>query len=290
VLPTPFTPDEKKIDEPALRQHVEWLLKCGVKGLIPLGSTGEVASLTEPERGRVTEILMEQVAGRAKVVVGVSANATRDVVRYSRAAKTAGADGLMITHPYYCLPTARELERHYRDVAQSVDLPIIIYNNPFTTGVDMLPQAAANLANSEQNIKYIKESSADVARVGQILARTDKITVLCGWDNLALESYLLGARGWVAGIANLAPRECLDIHRLALARQWEQAREVYTQIYALATLLETSGRFVAYIKGGLDVRGQPVGTPLKPILPLDKEERATVTAAMARLSEFAPAQ
>ena len=169
------------------------------------------------------------------------------------------------------------------------ETPIVIYNNPFTTGIDMPPALLAKLGEAEPKIQYVKESSSDVARIGQIVSRTDQITVLCGWDNLALESYLAGARGWVAGLANLAPRECTELHKLALAREWEKAREVYGRISGLATLLETSGRFVAFVKGGLDVRGQPVGPPIKPIQPLDAEERKTVREAMKGLSEMASA-
>jgi 4-hydroxy-tetrahydrodipicolinate synthase len=150
--------------------------------------------MSPDERQRVMETTLEHVAGRVPVLVGGSDNSTAGAIRYSRAAQAAGADGIMVVHPYYCLPTERELEAHYRDLAQAVDLPIMIYNNPWTTGVDMKPAQLARVAEAEPNIRYVKESSGDAARVGQILSATDRLIVFSGWDNLALEHFVAGAR------------------------------------------------------------------------------------------------
>lgn len=282
VIPTPFTEDEE-FDEPTLRRLVDDLLAHGVHGIIPTGSTGEVASLTEAERLQCVEVVMEQVDGRVPVVAGASANSTRDTIRYSRKAEEAGAAGVMIVHPYYCLPSELELERHYRDLAQSIGIPIMIYNNPFTTGVDMKPQQLARLAEAEPNLRYCKESSGDAARVGQILELTDKLTVLSGWDNLVLEHFLLGAKGWVAGSANLIPREAVELYRLAVVEgDWNQARVLYRRLYALLTILETTGKFVQYIKFGLAERGLSVGPPRRPMLRPEGEEADVFRRALRR--------
>jgi 4-hydroxy-tetrahydrodipicolinate synthase len=282
VIPTPFT-DEEEVAELALRRLLDDLVGQGVQGIICNGSTGEVTSLSEAERRQVMEITLEQVAGRVPVLVGASANATRDVIRYSRAAQEAGAAGVMIVHPYYCLPSERELDGHYRDVAQSIDIPIMIYNNPWTTGVDMKPEQLARLAEAEPNIRYVKESSGDAARVGQILARTDRLTVFSGWDNLALEHFFAGARGWVAGSANVIPAECVELFRAVQRGDWDTARQVYRRIYELLTLVETSGQFVQLVKAGLAERGLPVGPPRRPLLLPEGEQRAQLREMLKQL-------
>ncbi len=282
VIPTPFRDDEE-LDEQPLRRLLDDLVSQGVQGIICNGSTGEVASLSPAERQWVLETTVEQVAGRVPVLVGASANATRDVIHYSRAAQAAGAVGVMIVHPWYCLPGERELEAHYRDIAQAIDIPIMIYNNPWTTGVDMKPEQLARVAEAEPNIRYVKESSGDAARVGQILEATDKLTVFCGWDNLALEHFVGGARGWVAGSANVIPAECVALCQAALRDDWVEARRLYRQIYSMLTLVETSGQFIQLVKAGLAERGLPVGPPRRPLLMPDAARREELRGLLDRV-------
>jgi len=285
VIVTPFKENEE-LDEKALVSHVEYLVKeGGVQGIIANGSTGEVFSLSDAERARVSEVVIGVVNKRVPVLVGGSANATRDCIRYSEAAQRAGADGIMLVHPIYCLPKEDELYAHYLDVDRSVSIPIMIYNNPWTTGVDMKPELLGRIVEGSKNVRYVKESSGDEARVGQILELLgDKVTVFNGWDNIILEHFLVGARGWVAGSANVIPQQCVQLYKLAVKDQdFVEARKLYRELYAFLTLVETSGKFVQYCKFGLKEIGRPVGPTRRPMrLPTDSSEIGVLRKALDR--------
>jgi 4-hydroxy-tetrahydrodipicolinate synthase len=285
VILTPFKQNED-VDEKALASHLEFLIKeGGVHGIIGLGSTAEVFSLRDDERQRVMEMVLAIVDKRVPVLMGASANATRDCIRYAEAAEKAGADGLMLVHPIYCLPQPEELYAHYVDVDKSVSIPIMIYNNPFTTGVDMKPELFARVVENTRNIRYIKESSGDEARVGQILELLrDTVTVFNGWDNIILEQFLVGARGWVAGSANVIPRQCVQLYQLAVEEQdFVRARKLYRELYAFLTMVEASGKFIQYCKWGLQELGRSVGPCRRPLrIPTDPTEIGALTKALKR--------
>jgi len=273
VICTPFTEDEA-LDEGALRRHIRFLLDAGVHGLIPTGSTSEFASLSEAERKRVVDITMDEVKGRVPVVVGTAAVSTRDTIMYSQYAERAGAEGVMIVPPYYCHPTEREIYQHYQAVAESIHLPIMVYNNPWTSGVDMQPALVARLAEIE-HVAYIKESSGDMRRVSEIMRLCgDKMTVFCGADNLALEMFAVGIQGWVAAPANAIPKQCVQLYELAAVKKdLEQARELYFKMLPFFTALE-SGQFVQYVKASLEILGRSIGAPRRPLLwPAEEDYR-----------------
>ena len=187
-----------RLDEPAFRGHVDALIDAGVHGIVPGGSTGEVMTLDADEYQRLIALAVEQVAGRVSVVAGCSANATHQVIANCRAAQDAGADGLMVTHPFYSHPTEPELFAHYDDIGRSVELPIVVYNNPGTTGVDESPELLG-LLSQIPHIEYVKESSGDASRVTRILEATGgRMTVLSGTDHMALDHFSTGAQGWLA--------------------------------------------------------------------------------------------
>ena len=271
VILTPFKEDES-VDEEVLREHVNWLVEEGVHGVIATGSTGEFASLSEKERKRIVDITIEEVGGRVPVLVGSAANSTRHTVMYSQYAEAAGADGVMIVHPYYCLPNERELYEHYKAVAASIHIPIMIYNNPATSGVDMQPDLVARLADVE-NIDYVKEASGDVKRIGQIKRLCgDKVTIFVGCDNDMLETWVMGAEGWVAGVANILPRQSVELYELTVKGELKRARELYYRMLPLGDMLELEGLFVQYLKAGSEMLGRPLGKPRRPMLvPADKD-------------------
>jgi len=273
VVCTPFT-EKDELDEGTLRRHIRFLLDAGVHGIIPTGSTSEFASLSEAERKRIVDITLDEVGGKVPVVAGAAAVSTRDTIMYSQYAEKAGADGVMIVPPYYCHPTERELFQHYRAVAESIHLPIMLYNNPWTSGVDMLPPLIARLAEIE-NVTHVKESSGDMRRVSEIMRLCgDKMTVFCGADNLALEMLAIGVQGWVAAPANAIPRHCVQLYELvAVKKDLERARELYLKILPYFTALE-SGQFVQYVKASLEILGKPIGAPRKPLLrPAEEDYR-----------------
>ncbi|MBC7234077.1 MAG: 4-hydroxy-tetrahydrodipicolinate synthase [Chloroflexi bacterium] len=266
VMLTPFQADES-LDEVALRKHIDFLIAEGVHGIIATGSTGEFASLSDEERKRVVDITIDQVRGRVPVLIGSAANSTQHTIMYSQYAEQAGADGLMIVAPYYCHPNARELYEHYKAVAESVHIPIMIYNNPVTSGVDMSPDLLARLAEVE-NISYVKDATGDIRRVGQIKRLCgDKMSVFVGCDNVMLECWLMGAEGWVSGSANVIPARCVELYELTVKGEIEQARELYYRMLPLGDMLDLEGSFVQYLKAGAEILGRPLGKPRRPLLP-----------------------
>ena len=273
VVCTPFTEGDA-VDEGILRRHIRFLLESGVHGVIPTGSTSEFASLTEAERKNILDITLDEVGGRVPVVAGTAAVSTRDTIMYSQYAEKAGVDGVMIVPPYYCHPTEREIFHHYEAVAKSIHLPIMVYNNPWTSGVDMQPALLARLATIE-NVAYVKESSGDMRRVSEIMRLCgNRLTVLCGADNLALEMLAVGVPGWVAAPANAIPRQCVQLYELvAVKKDLDKARELYLKLLPYFTALE-SGQFVQYVKASLEILGRPIGAPRRPLLrPAEEDYR-----------------
>src|SRR3954465_15597058 len=213
VLITPFTPHGAAVDLPGLRRLVHFQSAQGIDGLIPLGSTGEFLSVSREERTAITETVVRTAAGRAPVLMGTGAEDTREVVALSREAESLGADGVMIIPPYYSVPTEDELFHHYKTVADAIGIPIMVYNNPATANVDLLPATLARLSTIP-NCKYVKESTLEVTRVRDIVALCeDRMEVFAGV--LGYESAWLGAIGWVAVCSNLAPRLSTDMFHAA---------------------------------------------------------------------------
>ena len=216
VLVTPFTADGAHIDVAALRRLVEFQITEGIHGLIPLGSTGEFLSLTRDERNEVIETVIDQARGRVPVLVGTGAEWTRDAVELSREAEALGADGVMVIPPFYSVPTEDELYVHYKAIGDAIGLPVMIYNNPATANVDMLPETVARLS-AIPNVRYIKESTLDVTRVRDIVRLCgDRMTVFAGV--LGYESFFLGAAGWVAVCSNVIPKLSAELFEAAVER------------------------------------------------------------------------
>ncbi|MBE0687115.1 MAG: dihydrodipicolinate synthase family protein, partial [Anaerolineaceae bacterium] len=192
VICTAF--DEKgQVDEGSIRRHIRWLIDdCKVHGIIPCGSTGEFAFLTEQERKQVVAITVDEVKNQLPVIAGSAACATGEVIDYANCYKEMGVDGVMVVPSYYGHLNQEELYYHFSTIAENVDLPIIVYNNPGTSGSDILPATIARLSEFD-NIVALKESTGIMQRVMDInLLAGDKIEILCGCDTLALEMFLMG--------------------------------------------------------------------------------------------------
>lgn len=274
VICTPFNQDDK-IDEAVLRNHLRYLVDDGaVHGIIPTGSTGEFAAMSDQDLQQVVDITVNEVNGKIPVVAGAAAVSTRDTIERCQYAQKAGADGVMVVAPYYCHPNEREIYEHYKALAESIDLPIMIYNNPGTSGVDILPCLVARLADFEQ-ISYIKESSGDMTRVAEIMRRCgDKIDIFCGCDTLSMEMFLMGAKGWIAPPANMIPNLCVQLYELvAEQKDVPKARQLYFKLLPLLTMFETTGQYVQLTKAGLEILGRPYGNPRRPLLPPTDEDR-----------------
>jgi 4-hydroxy-tetrahydrodipicolinate synthase len=281
-LITPFTPDDR-VDVDALHIHVDALIRDGVHGLIPAGSTGEAMSLDRDEYRLVLEETIAAAAERVPVIAGCSANPTRAVLANCEQAERLGADGIMLVHPFYSLPDEREIHAHYAAVSAGTSLPIIIYNNPFTTGVDVSPDLFGRLSELP-HLDYVKESSGDVTRVLRILrASRGRMTVLCGTDNQALEQLVAGAVGWVAGVANAIPRQCAELYSLVVEqRRLDDALSLYQRIYAFLEEAELTGKFVQVNKAAVELVGRHAGRPRPPLLPLTDDAFERVRVALAQ--------
>jgi len=266
VTCTPFD-GKGDLDELALRKHIRYLIDtCGVHSIISNGSTGEFAFMTEAERTRVMEITLDEVNQKVPVIIG------------------AAADGVMVVSPYYGSLSQEELYQHFATLAQSVSIPIIVYNNPGTSKSDILPATVARLAEFD-NIVAIKESSGEMQRVSEIMRRCgDKIEVLCGCDTLVLEMFQMGIEGWIAAPANLIGELCVELFDLAVEQKdFNRAKELYYKILPLTSLFESSGKYVQLAKAGLMMRGMSIGEPRKPLLLPDSQLQEELRAILDSL-------
>jgi len=276
VLVTPFTKDGD-VDYDGLRKNVRWLAGQGVHGVIPLGSTGEFASLDDDQKERITQTVIAAAGGKIPVVVGSSAETTEKAIYYAKRAKDLGAAGALVLPPWYYTPDPEEIVHHYTRISEAVDLPIIIYNNPFTSKVDIEPPTVARLAELP-NIVAIKESSGNMRRIAEIRTLTnDGIGIFCGWEDMAYESFVMGAQGWVCVIGNVVPRMAVDLFELItvkndLAAAWE----LYKKMLPFLRYLEYAGKTQKALKYALDKMGLAGGYCSSPKLPLSDADKAEV--------------
>lgn len=284
ALVTPMTAAEE-IDYDVLAGFIDYLIEGGgIHGIIPLGSTGEYYALSAEERAAVVKTTIEAVGSRLPVLVGANAGSTREVVAYCRQAEQLGAAGVMLAAPYYSLPTPDELFEHFRAVSESIGIPIMLYNYPGRTGVDMTPELIERLAGLER-VQYVKESSGDASRVGEIIRRCgERITVFCGCDTAALESLVLGAVGWVGGVVNVLPKAHVELFDLAVGQQdFPAARQLYYRLLPTLALMEGGGKYTQFVKAGCELTGHPVGPPRRPLLPATGDEVARLRQALCPL-------
>ncbi|MGI9415690.1 MAG: dihydrodipicolinate synthase family protein, partial [Hyphomicrobiales bacterium] len=229
VLVTPFTADGSAVDAAALKQLVNWQIEQGIHGLIPLGSTGEFLSMSREERQQAIDICVKETNGRVPVLIGTGAESSLDAIELSREAEAMGADGVMIIPPYYSTPTDNELFEHYRRIGEAISIPIMVYNNPATANVDLVPSTLARLAEIDA-VTMVKESTLEVTRVRDIIELCgERLTVFAGI--LGYESFWLGAEGWVAVCSNILPKESAKLFNLvADDRDQEAALALYKKI------------------------------------------------------------
>jgi len=281
AMVTPMT-DGQEVDYDTLASFANYLIEAGVHGIIPLGSTGEYYALSDQEREAVVAATLDVVGGRVPVLVGTNTGSTRSAIEYSQQAQKQGAAGLLLAAPYYSLPTPGELFEHFRAIDAAVDIPVMLYNYPGRTGVDMTPDLVGQLADL-QNVQYIKESTGDMTRVGEIVRRFgDKITVFCGCDTLAFESFMMGAAGWVGGVVNVLPKEHADLFELTVRKKdIPAARDLYYSLLPVLSLMEGGGKYTQFVKAGCGLTGHPVGPPRQPLSPPSAEEVAQLEAILS---------
>ena len=268
---TQFAPDES-LDLEATARHLNVMIQAGVSGLILLGSVGENTALEYEEKLTVLKAMVQIVGGRVPVLTGVAENTTRLACRFADDAQKAGVDGLMLLPAMIYKAAGQEALTHFRTVARSTGLPIMIYNNPVAYYVDITPEMFGELAG-EQRIVAIKESSNDVRRLTDLInLYGERFLLFSGVDDLALESILLGAKGWVSGLVNAFPDENQALWRLATSGQWEEALKLY-RWYTPLLHLDTHIKLVQYIKLAMAETGLGSETVRGPRLKLEGPER-----------------
>lgn len=284
---TPFDAADN-VDLPALARFVDWQIAEGIHGLIPLGSTGEFLSLSNDEVTAVAETVIRAAAGRVPVIVGTGAEDTREVVRRSQEAERLGADGVMIIPPFYCTPSEDELYHHYKTAADAIGIPVMIYNNPAVTNVDLTPPIVARLATIE-GCRYIKESTLEVTRVRDIIRLCgDGLTVFGGV--LGFESFVEGAQGWVAVASNVAPGPMARLFEMVVNEgRIMDGRAHY--LHWLPIIEAVFGpAFVGGTKSLLTHMGFGAGLPRPPRLPLPAAQDARMRQLVAQFALRFPQQ
>ena len=240
ALVTPFR--DGKVDEAKLKELVEFQIAGGTDAIVPCGTTGEAPTLDHDELKRVVETVIAAVNRRVPVVAGTGSYSTAEAIARTRHAKQAGADGALVVLPYYNKPTQQGLIEHCRAIADAADLPLILYNIPGRTGVNMLPDTLAQLAD-HPNIVGMKEATGSLDQMTQdIVLCGDKLSFLSGDDTLTLPLMAVGGRGVISVVANIVPKDVADMTHAFLNGDWKRARELHLKLYPLsqAMFIETN--------------------------------------------------
>ncbi|HSL54241.1 MAG TPA: 4-hydroxy-tetrahydrodipicolinate synthase [Pyrinomonadaceae bacterium] len=273
ALVTPFT-STGAIDEPRLRDLIDYQITGGVRVLVPCGTTGESVTMSDEENRLVIRTTVELARGRAKVIAGTGSNSTAVTIQRSQIASELGVDGVLTVAPYYNKPTQEGLYAHFRAIAESVgDLPVVIYNVPGRTSSNISADTTLRLARDVENIVAVKEASGNLSQIMEILrGRPEGFRVISGDDSLTLPLIALGADGLISGASNEAPGMMSRLNDLALAGKWEEARALH---YRLLPLME--GNFIESspgpVKAGLALMGLIEENLRLPLVPVQEKTR-----------------
>ncbi|KVO23887.1 dihydrodipicolinate synthase family protein [Burkholderia ubonensis] len=285
---TPFSADGD-VDLKALDALIERLVADGVHGIAPLGSTGESAYLSDAEWEAVADTSIRAVRKRVPTVVGISDLTTAGAVRRARFAEQAGADAVMVLPVSYWKLGNDEIVGHYRAIGDAIGIPVMLYNNPATSGVDMSPELIATICRTVDNVTMVKESTGDIMRMHRLAQLSDgAIPFYNGSNPMALAALAAGAAGWCTAAPNLNARLPLALVEAVRAGDLARAREVF---HAQLPLLQfiVSGGLPVTVKAGLRLRGFDAGEPRKPLLPLGEDRTRDLARLLAALPVCEPA-
>jgi 4-hydroxy-tetrahydrodipicolinate synthase len=273
ALVTPFRGG--KVDEKALADLVEWHVRSGTRGLVPCGTTGESPTLSHDEHRAVVAKVVELARGRLPVVAGTGSNSTDEAVSLTRHAVKAGVQGVLVITPYYNKPTQDGLHAHFAKVAEAAgELPVVVYNIPGRTSIDLLPTTMERICRSCPNVVAIKEATGSIDRTNELLERLPDLVVLSGDDSLTLPLMSVGARGVISVIANVLPAETQALCAAALAGDLSLARERHKKLYSLAKNLfvETNPIPVKYALARMGKIADEIRLPLVPLSSAGREK------------------
>lgn len=231
AIVTPFK--KGKIDEKAFGELIDFHLQSGTHGIVPCGTTGESATLSHEEHKRIVELAVKMAGGRIPVIAGTGSNSTEEAIAFTRHAKAVGADGALLITPYYNKPTQEGLYQHYKAIANAVDLPLLLYNIPGRTGVNMLPPTTARLMEFD-NIVGIKEGTGSLQQISDLVQLCgDRLVILSGDDFTALPTMAVGGKGVISVTANIAPADMVKMIEFAERGDFTQARKLHERLYSL---------------------------------------------------------
>jgi 4-hydroxy-tetrahydrodipicolinate synthase len=281
ALVTPFREaSDQPIDWEALDGLIDVQIAARVAGLVPCGTTGESPTLSHEEHARVVERTVERAGGRAQVVAGAGSNSTREAIALSQHAERVGADAVMVVVPYYNKPTQEGLVRHFVEVAKSVRLPVVVYNIPGRTGIDLAPETLARICALAPNVVAVKEATGNVIRAQRIVQTMgERVVVLSGDDALTLPMIAVGARGVISVTSNVLPAEIVRATALALGGKLEEARREHLALLPVhdAMFLEASP---GPVKAALALRGLIRDVVRSPLCPPTEATRAAIQSAL----------
>jgi len=286
IIPPILTPmfDDERVNEGELRNQVNRMIDAGVHGIFAFGTNGESYALTDAEKERILEIVVEETAHRVPVYAGSGCITTTETIRMSRRAMELGADVLSVITPYFAAASQEELYRHYREVADAVDLPIVLYNIPARTGNALSPATVARLAKDAPNIVGAKDSSGNFDNLKQYIELTtglDKdFSVLSGNDSLILPALVFGGKGGIAGCANVFPHTMVAIYEEFIAGNFEKAKEVQDSIRPFRDCFKY-GNPNTIVKLSTGLLGYPVGGCRRPFSSLSDEGMTRLKTVLA---------
>jgi 4-hydroxy-tetrahydrodipicolinate synthase len=285
IIPPVITPmkADQELDLPRLKSHIDWQLERGVHGIFVLGTTGEFYALDEAEKQAVVAAAVEHVGKRSQVFAGTGAETTREVIRLTKMAEKEGVAGVSVITPYFIKPNQAELYDHFKRVAESTKLPVVLYNNPATCGgLSIEPDTVGRLAQVP-NIVGIKDSSGDLQNTIEIIRNTsrEKFAVLNGRDTLILSALQAGAQGAIPASCNVAPGLCVGLYESFVKGDVVAAKEYQSRLHPVRMAMAL-GTGNGAIKEGLALMGRPCGPNRSPIAPLDDDKRAKLMGILER--------
>ncbi len=280
AIVTPFS-DDGSINEKALRDNIEFLISKGVSGVVPCGTTGESATLSWEEHNRVVDITIDQAAGRVQIIAGAGSNNTRESISAAKHAQDKGADALLCITPYYNKPTQEGLFQLYKSIASSVDIPIVVYNVPGRTGINLLPETLQRLC-AFQNIACVKEASGNVTQISEIHRRCgDRLTILSGDDALTLPILAVGGKGVISVVANIVPERMCAMLDEFFKGNIESALKVHEELLPLnqAMFIETNP---APVKAAMNLIGMNAGSLRLPLVAISERNKQELISVLRK--------
>lgn len=280
VVVTPFYKDGT-FDVESAKKNLDWLIEQGVQGVCILGATGEYQSISDEEHMAYVKEIVPYVKDRVSVIVGASRERPEDVVKLVNNIKECGAHAAMVLPSFYCHPAQDEIVEHYRYIEEQTQFPIVAYNNPGSAGIE-IGQDAFRQIMALPYTAIVKESSGSMQKLTEVLIDApEKVSVFCGCDNLAYESFADGACGWICMLANVAPKQCVDLYQAVYVEEdLKKGKEIYKEILPALNVLESFPKPVQALKYGLSKKGLNGGYVRRPRMELNEEEKTYLSEAM----------